>query len=104
MFLLTRVEESLTSGKGNHIVDPDLQKNYTKRKQVQSIANEDSGSDKNIRPNSPSDGWATHLRTMPFFSRAEMNLHIAKSGKNIDPHKKTYVPRSVRKTTTFLNG
>ena len=40
---------------------------------------------------------------MPFFTRAEMNEHIAKSGKNVDSHAKNHsVPTSVRKATTFL--
>jgi len=38
---------------------------------------------------------------MPFFTRAEVNQHISKSGKNIGS--KTHsVPTSVRKATTFL--
>ena len=40
---------------------------------------------------------------MPFFTRAEMSNHIAKSGKNIDASKSHSVPTSVRKATTFLN-
>ena len=41
---------------------------------------------------------------MPFFTRAEMNLHISNSGKNVDPTTKTHsVPMSVQKATTFLN-
>ena len=41
---------------------------------------------------------------MPFFTRAELNLHIANSGKNIDSTSKSHsVPTSVRKATTFLN-
>ena len=88
-------------------MDPDSQNIYTKSK-IQSKTNEDSPNDSGRgQPSSllnfPSDGWTTDLRRMPFFSRAEMNLHIAKSGKNIDPSKITSVPTSVRKATTFLN-
>lgn len=40
---------------------------------------------------------------MPFFTRAEMNKHISKSGKNIGSNISTHsVPTSVRKATTFL--
>ena len=40
---------------------------------------------------------------MPFFIRAEMNNHIAKSGKNIDSSKSHSIPTIVRKATMFLN-
>ena len=33
----------------------------------------------------PSDGWSIDLTKMPFFTRAEMNKHISKSGKNLAP-------------------
>ena len=40
---------------------------------------------------------------MPMFTRAEMNMHILKSGKHIDPHSKSHsVPTSMRKAKTFL--
>ena len=52
----------------------------------------------------PSDGWSADIRRMPFFTRAEMNDHISKSGKRIDPTSKAHsVPTSIRKVTTFLN-
>ena len=51
----------------------------------------------------PSDGWSIDLTKMPFFTRAEMNQHISKSGKNIGSNTSTHsVPTSVRKATTFL--
>ena len=38
------------------------------------------------------------------FSRAEMNLHISKSGKSFDPQSKNHtVPTSMRKAKTFLD-
>ena len=40
---------------------------------------------------------------MPFFTRAEVNEHISKSGKYIDSNISTHsVPTSVRKATKFL--
>ena len=40
---------------------------------------------------------------MPMFTRAEMNMHISKSGKHIDPHSKSHsVPTSMRNAKTFL--
>ena len=40
---------------------------------------------------------------MPMFTRAEMNMHILKSGKHIDPQSKSHsVTTSMRKAKTFL--
>ena len=49
------------------------------------------------------DGWSSSLLRMPMFIRAEMNMHILKSGKHVDPHSKSHsVPTSMRKAKTFL--
>ena len=49
------------------------------------------------------DGWFIDLTKMPFFTRAEMNLHILKPGENICSNTSTHtVPTSVGKATTFL--
>ena len=51
----------------------------------------------------PSVGWSIDLTKMPFFTRAEMNQHISKTGKNIGSNTSTHSVRtSVRKATTFL--
>ena len=55
------------------------------------------------QPNYPSDGKSGDIKRIPFFTRAAMSNHIAKSGKNIDSSKSHLVPTSVRKVTTFLN-
>ena len=52
----------------------------------------------------PTNGWSTSLSRMPFFSRAEMNLHISKSGKSFDPQSKNHtVPTCMRRAKTFLD-
>ena len=52
----------------------------------------------------PTNGWSTSLRRMPLFTRAEMNLHISKSGKSFDPHSKNHtVPTCLRRAKTFLD-
>ena len=89
-----------------NIVDPDPHSIYTKRKEHQNAS--DGGSSKTISgsrplPKYPSQGWSNDLKRMPFFSRAEMNSHISKSGKNVDFRNSHSVPTSVRKATTFLN-
>ena len=70
---------------------------YTKR-------NLDFGAASSIQPiKFPTDGWSSSLSRMPMFTRAEMNMHILKSGKHIDPHNKSYSVRtSMRKAKTFL--
>lgn len=41
---------------------------------------------------------------MPLFTRAEMDLHISKSGKNFDKNKQNHaVPTSMKKAKTFLD-
>ena len=41
---------------------------------------------------------------MPMFTRAEMNMHISKSGKSLDSQSKAHsVPTSMRKANTFLD-
>ena len=51
-----------------------------------------------------SDGWSSSLARMPMFTRAEMNMHISKSGKSLDPQSKVhFVPTSMRKAKTFLD-
>ena len=88
------------------MVDPDPNSIYTKRKE-HNEANKDSNSSvsgSQHEPNFPLDGWSTDLKRMPFFTRAEMKLHVAKSGKNIDSSNKSHsIPTSIRKATTFLN-
>ena len=103
-----RVEEYIKSGHDRNIVDPDPNKIYTKRKEHNAAASKDvgasvSGESQPAQPKYPSDGWSTDLTKMPFFTRAEMNEHVSKSGKNIDSSTSTHsVPTSVRKATTFL--
>ena len=51
----------------------------------------------------PTDSWSSRMLRMPMFNRAEMNLHILKSGKHINPHSKSHsVPTTMRKAKTFL--
>jgi hypothetical protein len=53
----------------------------------------------------PDDGqWSTKLERMPMFSKAEMNIHVSKTGKKLDPKKHGHsVPTSLRKAKSFLN-
>ena len=98
------MEEYIRTGRDQNIVDPDPHNVYTKRKEHRTASEDNISAAVNApQPNYPSDGWSGDLKRMPFFTRAEMNYHIAKSGKNIDSSKSHSVPTSVRKATTFLN-
>lgn len=50
----------------------------------------------------PEGNWGSSLRKMPLFTRAEMNDHVTRSGKNIANKKTNSVPASFRKAKTFL--
>ena len=88
------LEEYISSGHDKNIIDPDRDQTYTKRKERQKSY---------LDCGFPTDGWSSSLLRMPMFTRAEMNMHILKSGKHIDPHSKSHsVPTSMRKAKTFL--
>ena len=56
-------------------------------------------------PPRPPPPRLVRLWRMSMFTRAEMNMHILKSGKHIDPHSKSHsVPTSMRKAKTFLDN
>ena len=64
------------------LVDPDPDEIYTKRKARSSSAvPNDHVSPVTSRVKYPSDGWGKSLERMPCFTRAEMNRHVANSGK-----------------------
>uniref|UniRef100_A0A6P8IVU1 Uncharacterized protein LOC116305611 n=1 Tax=Actinia tenebrosa TaxID=6105 RepID=A0A6P8IVU1_ACTTE len=103
--LVKRVEEYIKAGKDKNIVDPDENKVYTKRKQRQdklnSIQTPSQHSPKKAK--FPDDGWSSSLKRMPPFNRAEMDAHITKSGKIIDPQSKGHsLPTGLTKAKTFL--
>ena len=102
--MILRVREYIASGRAGNIVDPDQDKIYTKRKERRKDRDQEPDSHSTVNSLYPSDGWSTDLQRMPFFTRAEMNTHISKSGKNIDPKKTNHsVPTCIKKATTFLN-
>ncbi|CAB4002232.1 hypothetical protein AC249_AIPGENE28139 [Paramuricea clavata] len=97
-----RVEAYIQSGRDKFITDPDKDQIYTKRKQRRLILDEQSNK-KQLNGTTVylSLGWSKDLKRMPFFTRAEMNLFIVNSGKNL-----THTPcvqSNFRKATTFLH-
>ena len=111
--LIYRVEEYIRSGKDRNIVDPDPNGLYTKRKQQRHgvssskdpvntdlVASSDQASQ--VHVSYPENGWGYSLSKMPLFTRAEMDKHVAKSGKNIGNKNHHSVPTTLRKAKTFL--
>lgn len=95
------------------LVDPDDNFIYTRRKR-RLLGGEDNSSDANLLdpvdpPNNtkkiafPTNGWGTSLQKSPLFTRAEMDRHIANSGKkhqnSADNHT---LPTGLRKAKAFL--
>ena len=84
-----RVEQYIETGRDQNIVDPDPNGLYTKRKRQRSELNKDvsfsqSQGDKTTSSvDYPTEGWSTLLTKLPVFTGAEMNEHIARTGKNI---------------------
>ena len=110
---ISRVEEYIRSGKDRNIVDPDPNGLYTKRKQQhdgissnKGPVNTDLVASSNqvsqVHVNYPENGWGCSLSKMTMFTGAEMDKHIAKSGKNIGNKNHHSVPTTLRKAKTFL--
>ena len=108
ILLFFRVEQYIETRRDKNIVDPDPNGLYTKRKQQRnrSESSKDASQlqgDKN--PSSvdyPTEGWSNSLSKLPVFTRAEMNEHIARTGKNIGNKDHHSVPTTLRKAKTFL--
>ena len=83
------------------VVDPDKDKNYTKRKTRLSNLKAER-SPETPAPKYPSDGWGKSLERMPPFSRAEMNQHIESSRKKVGNADNHSIPTNLRKVKTFL--
>ena len=101
------MEEYIRCGKDKNIVDPDPNELYTKRKRRRSdslaSADQSHTDDEGVKTVTyPENGCSTSLGKLPLFTRAEMNEHIARSGKNIASKEHHSVPTSLHKAKTFL--
>lgn len=94
----------MASGCENDVVDLDQNLIYMHQKQRQEkLQTQSDPLPKESTLRFPSTGWSTSLQRMPLFTKAEMDLHVSWSGKNIDQSKQSHaVPTSVRKAKTFL--
>ena len=100
------MDEYIKSGRDKTIVDPDENKIFSKRKARKHNLTSDEIQPNINKPENaatdpvvyPENGWSTSLSRMPFFTRAEMNLHISKSGKSFDPQRQeSYSPNMYEK-------
>ena len=113
--IFCRVNQNIETGLKDVIVDPDPELIYTKRK----IAREQANSGKETAPdtcnastvsqhqgkarvNYPTSGWGISLNKMPFYSRAEMDKYVARTGKSLGCAGKKSVPTGLKKAATFL--
>ena len=111
---ISRVEEYIRSGKDRNIIDPDPNRLYTKRKQQRHgissskdqvntdlVASSDQASQ--VHVSYPENGWGYSLLNVPKFTRADMDKHVVKSGKNIGNKNHHSVPTTLWKAKTFLS-
>ena len=85
-------------------MDPDKNLIYSRRKARQEQLAQSDAMPEESTVKFPSAGWSTSLQRMPLFTRAEMDLHISKPGKNFDRNKQNHaVPTSMKKAKTFLD-
>ncbi|KAK2547039.1 hypothetical protein P5673_033198 [Acropora cervicornis] len=98
--LIKRVDEYLKTGRDKMVVDPDPDGIYSKRKAR--LSNLSSDATPSTSAKYPSDGWGKSLKRMPCFTRAEMNIHVANSGKRVVNTEHHSIPTNLRKAKTFL--
>lgn len=106
--LFNRVHEYIRTGRDKNIVDPSPHKVYSRRKESENQRKELESTNRNEtakeRVKFPDDEkvWSSSLDTMPLFTRAHMDNHIKKSGKNIANKEHHSIPTGLRKAKTFL--
>ena len=102
--LYCRVEDYVKSGKDKMVIDPDPDEIYTKRKsRVLNLPNHAAPLELTLSVKYPNDNWGKSLERMPSFMRAEMNQHVANSGKRVTSTDHHSIPTNLRKAKTFLN-
>ena len=101
--LYCRVQDYIENGRDKMLVDPDPHEIYTKRKaRFSSAVTSDRVSPVTSSVKYPSDGWGKSLERMPCFTRAEMNQHVANSGKRVANAEHHSIPTNLKKAKTFL--
>ena len=94
----------IRAGRDQNLVDPDINKVYTRRKELHLTSQcHNKCISQTTAVKYPSDGWSCCLQRMPTFTRAEIDVHITKTGKSINPSKSHSLPTGVRKAKRFLD-
>ena len=101
-----RIEEYINTGKDKFVIDPDPNLIYTKRKleklgKSQTLCVTSSNSPVRSKIIYPKDSWSKSLKKLPLFTRAEMDEHVARTGKHLGNSKDHKVPTGLRKAKTF---
>ena len=76
------------------MINPDPNEIYTKRKARVSNISKDTAPSSNVKY--PSDGWGNSLERMSSFTRAEMDQHVANSGKRVANAQHHSIPTNLR--------
>ena len=85
------------------VVDPDPDEIYTKRKaRVSSLPIGAAPVTSSVKY--PSDGWGKSLERMPSFTRAEMNQHMANSGKRVANAEYHSIPTNLFKESENISA
>ena len=106
--LFNRVNEYIRTGRDKNVLDPSPHKVYSRRKESENQRKELESTNRNEtakeRVKFPDDEneWSSSLETIPLFTRAHMDNHIKKSGKNIANKEHHSIPTGLRKAKTFL--
>ena len=93
----------MASGRDKDVVDPDENLIYARRKQRQEklqTPNDPLLKESTVR--FPSTGWSTSLQRMPLLTKAEMDLHVSRSGKHIDRSKQSHTVPTLSMKKAFL--
>ena len=117
MVIFSSVNEYINSGLNDAIVDSDPELIYAKRK----LAREQTKTSKETVPSTsitsiyhsfsasregegqlPNEWWGISLQKIPFFSRAEMDKYVSRTGKSLGCAGKKSVPTGLKKAATFL--
>ena len=85
------------------LVDPDPDEINTGRKaRFSSAVPNDHVSPVTSSVKYPSDGWGKSLERMPCFMKAEIDQHVANSGKRVTNVEHHSIPTHLKKAKTFL--
>ena len=102
-WLYCKVQDYIENRRDKILVDPDPDEIYMRRKAgFSSAVPNDHVSPVTSSVKYPRDGRGKSLERMPCFMRAEMNQHVANSGKRVTNAEHHSIPTHLKKAKTFL--